>query len=204
MVLTLHHIKNTRSVRPLWLMEELGLDYVLVNEGPHVGALDKQAYREKNPLGKLPCFFDGDHRITESTAIIEYIANVYGGEKLVRKPGDDDYADYLQYLHFGEAGMGIYISMLVAHTVVLPEPLRDPKMAAWAKGEISNCVDYLEGALGDRDYFLGEFSLADISIAYVLFLLKITRNAGIFGDGISAYFKRISARDGWQKMSAIS
>ena len=68
------------------------------------GRLKEPDYLKLNPLGKTPVFFDGEKRMIESTAIIEYIANVHGNGALTRKPVDDDYADYLQWLHFGEAG----------------------------------------------------------------------------------------------------
>ncbi len=201
--LTLHHIKNTRSLRPLWLMEELGIEYTLVNEGETILNLDKQAFRQKNPVGKMPAFFDGDQGIFESVAIIEYIANKYGGEHLVRKPGDDEYGAYLQYLHFGEAGMGGYMSLVLGHTFLLPEKHRNEKVAAWALGEMNNAISYLDEEIKGKDYFLGSFSLVDISIAYMLFLMKISRNSGEFGPNIKTYFDRIKKREAWIKATSL-
>lgn len=203
MSLILHHIKNTRSLRPLWLLEEMGLEYTLVNEGANIGELDKTAFRSLNPMGKMPVFFDGDKRVAESVAICHYIADSYGGDAFTRKPGDADFHRYLQLLHFGEGGMGGYTNMLIGHTALLPEAHRNEAIASWARAEIKNCLAYLEGELGDRDYFLGTFSLCDIAISYCLFLLKITRNAEDFGPGLKAYFDRIKARDAWQKACSL-
>ena len=202
MSLTLHHIKNTRSLRPLWLLEELGLDYRLVDEGPTTAALKRPDFRAINPLGKIPCFFDGDQWMTESVAILQFIADRHGGAALTRKPDHHDYARYLQLLFFGEAGMGGYTNMLIAHTALLPEAHRNPQIAKWAKGEMATCLDYLDGELGDQEHFLGEFSLVDISITYILFLMKITRNADGFSDRLAAYFKRTTAREAWRTASS--
>ncbi|MEL6212237.1 MAG: glutathione S-transferase family protein [Pseudomonadota bacterium] len=202
MALKLIHFPNTRSLRVVWAIEELGLDAEIDTRVFDRPSLKEPEYLALNPLGKTPVFFDGDKRLIESTAIIQYLADVYGGGALSRKPGDDDYGEFLQWLHFGEAGMGGYVNMLIAQTALLPEDQRIPSMKVWAEKETANCLAFLEGALEDREYLLGAFSLADISVAYLLFLIKITRNGGLFGDGVRAYFKRITDRKGWQKAMA--
>ncbi len=202
MALKLIHFPNTRSLRVVWAIEELGLDAEIDTRVFDRPSLKEPEYLALNPLGKTPVFFDGDKRLIESTAIIQYLADVYGGGALSRKPGDDDYGEFLQWLHFGEAGMGGYVNMLIAQTALLPEDQRIPSMKVWAEKETANCLAFLEGALQDREYLLGAFSLADISVAYLLFLIKITRNGGLFGDGVRAYFKRITDREGWQKAMA--
>ena len=201
MTLTLHHIKHTRSLRPLWLLEEMGLDYELVIEGANIGEIDKTRYRAKNPLAKMPVLFDGKTRVMESVATLQYLADVHGGDQFIRKPGDADYGDFLQLLHFGEGGMGGYTSMLLGHTLLLPEKLRSAKMAAWARGELANCMEYLEGEIRG-DYLLGDFTIADISVAYILYLLKISRNADSFGNQTAEYFRRVTARDAWVRASS--
>ena len=196
MTITLHHIPMTRSLRPLWLMEELGVEFTLVKEGNHIGELDKKAYRHKNPMAKMPVMYDGDIRLMESLACVEYVAQKYAGDHLMRRPDEDDYSRYLQLFHFGEAGLGGYISLLLGHTVLLPEEHRDPKLAKWAQREINFGLDYLETEV-DGDYLLGDFSLCDISVAYILFLLKISRNAEGMGPNITEYFNRVKNRDAW-------
>lgn len=202
MALVLHHIKNTRSLRPLWLLEELSLDYTLIDEGPTTQSLKTPAYLAINPLGKIPCFFDEETRITESLAIIQYIADRYEGGALTKSTNDTDYGRYLQLLFFGEAGMGGTANMLIMHTALLPEQHRNPQIAKWAKSEMANYLSYLDDELGKRDYFLDDFSLVDISITYILFLLKITKNADDFSDSLAAYFKRTTNRPAWRAACA--
>ena len=203
MTLTLHHFPQSRSLRVVWALEETGVDAEIITRALDRSYLKSADFKALNPLSKVPVFFDGDQRIVESNAIIEYIANKYGEGRLTRKPSDDDYGAYLQWLHFGEAGMGGYVNMLIAQTALLPEDQRIPAMKVWAERETQNCLSFIEANLGDKDYLLGAFSLADISVVYLLFLLKITRNGGLLGEKTNAYFKRATAREAWVKACSL-
>lgn len=204
MSLKLIHFPQTRSLRVVWTLFELGVDADIETRVFDRAALKKPEYRALNPLGKTPVFFDGDQRMIESTAIIQYIADEYGDGRLSRKPGDDDYGPFLQWLHFGEAGMGGYVNQLIGQTMLLPEDQRIPAMAQWAKIETKNCLDFIEQSLGDKDYLLGDFSLADIAVVYLLFLIKVTKNGDLMGEKTNAYFKRATAREAWAKASALA
>ena len=199
MTLKLIHFPQSRSLRVLWTLYELGVDAEIDARPFDLSQLKERNYRLLNPLGKAPVFFDGDKRVVESVAIMEYIANKYAGGQLTRNPEDDDYAEYLQWLHFGEAGMGGYVNMLIAQTALLPEDRRIPAMKLWAEKEVKNCLNFLEQNLGEDGYILGDFSLADISLIYPLFLIKITRNGGLLGEKTNAYFKRATGRDAWKR-----
>lgn len=204
MTLKLIHFPQSRSLRVVWALEELGVEAEI-----ETCLLDRQylkspEYKTLNPLGKTPVFFDGDHRIVESIAIIEYIANKYADGRLTRKADDDDFGAYLQWLNFGEAGMGGYVNMLIAQTALLPEDQRIPAMKVWAVKETENCLSFIEQSLGDNDYLLQDFSLADISVVYLLFLIKITRNGDMLGEKTNAYFKRATARVAWKKSCALA
>lgn len=203
MSLKLYHFPPSRSVRVAWAIHELGLDAEIITAPMNHAALREPAYLKLNPLGKTPVIFEDDKPIIESIAIIEYLANRYGNGQLTRNSTDSDYADYLQWLHFGEAGMGSYVNMLVAHTAILPEHQRDPGMAAWAKKETAKTLAFIENHLGEDGYLLSDFSLGDISVAYLLFLIKITGNGDLLPPKTAAYFKRIAQRPAWKKASAM-
>ena len=147
--------------------------------------------------------FDGDERMVESIAMLEYISNKYAGGRLSRKPEDKDYGQYLQWLHFGEAGMGGYVNMLVAQTALLPEEQRIPAMKKWAVHEVKKFLGFIEDGLGEDGYLLDEFSLADIAVGYPLFLIKITRNGDLLPPKTASYFNRLRERPAWKKASDI-
>jgi glutathione S-transferase len=203
MSLKLYHFPMTRSLRVLWALYELGIDAEIETRPFDRAKLKEPEYLVLNPLGKTPVFFDGDKRIIESIAIIEYLANKYGDGRLTRGPQDADYADYLQWLHFGEAGMGGYVNQLIGHTMLLPEDQRIPAMAKWGMHEARGCLNFIENHLQEDGYLLGEFSLADIAVGYLLFLIKVTRNGELLGPKTSAYFGRLTDRDAWKKASSL-
>lgn len=203
MALKLIHFPQSRSLRVLWALYELGIEAEVDVRPFGLDQLKTPEYRRLNPLGKTPVFLDGDKPIVESVAIVEYIANKYTDGKLTRSPKDDDYADYLQWMYFGEAGMGGYVNMLIAQTALLPEEHRIPAMKVWAEKETKNCLNFVEQHLSDDGFLLDDFSLADISLAYLLYLIKITRNGALLDKKTNAYFKRVTAREAWQKASTM-
>jgi len=182
MSLKLIHFPKSRSLRILWALEELGVKADVETREFDRPSLKSTEYLALNPLGKTPVFFDGDQRMVESTAIMQYISDKYADGRLSRTSSDPDYSDYLQWLHFGEGGMGGYVNMLIGQTVLLPEERRIPAMKVWSEGETKNCLNFIEQSLDQDGYLLGEFSLADISVGYSLFLLKVTRNAAMLGE----------------------
>ena len=99
-MLTLYHCADARSFRPLWAMEELGLTYQLrmLPFPPRFLARD---YLAINPLGTVPTLIDDDQRMTESAAIIQYLAARHGRGKLDVAADDARYGAYLNWLHFG-------------------------------------------------------------------------------------------------------
>lgn len=80
-MLALHHCSDTRSFRPLWMLEEMELRYELrmLPFPPRVAAPD---YLASNPLGTVPLLEDGDVRMTESAAICQYLVTRHGPTKL--------------------------------------------------------------------------------------------------------------------------
>ena len=82
-MLTVHHLNNSRSFRIVWLCEELGLDYKLVQH-----TRDKETLRAPDslkkihPLGKAPVIEHDGQTIAETDAIIHYICNKIAGGRL--------------------------------------------------------------------------------------------------------------------------
>ena len=71
-MLTLHFAPNSRAGRIVWLFEELGLEYDLNRMDFHPKDLKSDAHRARHPLGRVPVLDDGDVRMWESGAIVEY------------------------------------------------------------------------------------------------------------------------------------
>jgi len=81
-MLTLHHLNDSRSQRILWLLEELGLPYEMKHyQRDATTRLAPPELTAVHPLGKSPVITDGDVKIAESGAIVDYIIRRYGQEK---------------------------------------------------------------------------------------------------------------------------
>ena len=76
MTMTLWHCKDARSLRALWVLEEMGLDYDL-ELLPFPPRAHRKDYFDVNPLGTVPFLRDGATGLTESAAICQYLAEKY-------------------------------------------------------------------------------------------------------------------------------
>ncbi|MEM9810096.1 MAG: glutathione S-transferase family protein [Pseudomonadota bacterium] len=198
MTLTIYHARFTRSVRVRWLCEEMNLTYTLKQIENNPEALTADDYTSINPSQKIPAIDDDGLLLFESTAIMQYLLTKPGGETLAPSADDPLYGPYLQWLHYGEAGMGMYVTLALAHKTLLPKDKRIEAMAAYGERESQRCFNVLAGPLSSHDYLLPTgFSAADISVAYMLLLAKF---AGIFKNDpqpVRDYFDRCREREGW-------
>jgi len=75
---TVHHLKNSRSQRILWLLEEMGVDYDIKRYGrDKETSLAPPELQDIHPLGKAPVITDDGVTVAESGAIVEYLVNKY-------------------------------------------------------------------------------------------------------------------------------
>ena len=134
MALKLWHCAGSRSIRPLWTMEEMGLDYELeVMQFPprflHAG------YTDINPIGTVPFFTDdaggADSMIqmTESAGISQYLVDRYGPTSLAVGVNEPGYGDYLNWLHRSDATLTFPQTLVLRYTILEPEATRLPKVA---------------------------------------------------------------------------
>ena len=93
-MIKLYYAPRTRSIRVLWLLEELGLPYDL--EPVEFLPPAKNFFAQQTPLRKLPTIEDGDVVMCESGAILEYILERYGEGRLAPPVGSPARAAYLQ------------------------------------------------------------------------------------------------------------
>jgi glutathione S-transferase len=173
-MIVVHHLNDSRSQRILWLLEELGLPYEIHRHQRDAATrLAPPALIDVHPLGKSPVITDDGRTIHESGAIIDFIVRRYGGGRLQPRPGTDDYETYVQWLHYAE-GSAMLPLMLFMYTSRLGEaaaPLQ-PRI----ESEIANHLGYVDAALADREWLLGEdFTAADIQMSFV------GEVAGVFG-----------------------
>lgn len=203
--LTLFHAPRTRSIRVRWILEEMGLPYTLNTVQFATRPAGDESYALIHPLRKVPALKDGDEVVLDSIAIMQYLLGRYGPSPLDVTAGETDFGRFLHWLHFGESGMIMPVSLLLAHTHLLPEDKRDANLARWAQYETGKLLSFAaEHGIGDREFIAGErFTAADISMTYMFYLLKLIRQFGDAPENLKTYFNRMTSRPGWEIASSL-
>ena len=193
-MLTLHFAPNSRAGRIVWLLEELELDYDINKMAFHPQDLKSDEHRARHPLGRVPVLDDGDVRLFESGAIVEYVLARHKNGGLRPAEAAAEFPDYLQWFHYCEGMVMPPVNTIVVQTVLLPLDRRDETALAQAKRLLSKALEPVNEALEGRDYLIGEFSAADIMLGHACFM---SNRLGCVGDDmphLKAYVERIASR----------
>ncbi len=199
----IYHVKGTRSVRVIWLCEELGVPCEVETVDFSPAFRSTPAWRAKSPTGKVPVLEDGDLTMFESGAMVQHVLGRYGDGRLQPPAGSAESALHLQWSWFAEATFARPLGDIVHHTVYKPEAERIPAVVVDARGRALTCLGAVNGAVEGKAFLLGdEFTAADIMMGYTLMLAKRVNVLESDHPHASAYFERLSARPGYQKAMA--
>lgn len=184
---------NTRDLRVLWAAEEMALPYEIVGMDHPNHDLDAPSYRALNPFGQIPAIDDDGVVVTESGAILLYLARKTG--KLM----PPDLAGEAQVLRWCVAALNTielpvlaqwFIDLNGAQGTQPSQALND-----WAKMRLHQ----LDAWLANRQFIATDaFTVADILMAHVLSagtdpaLLKPCPH-------LLAYQTRCTERPAWKK-----
>ena len=204
--LKLYHCKGARSLRPLWMLEELGLAYEL-HTLPFPPRVLQKDYLAVNPLGTVPCFFDGDMRMTESSAICHYLAEKYGerqGKPALHVRGDEpDYGRYLNWLYFSDATLTFPQTIVLRYTRLEPEERRLPQAASDYQRWFYGRLRAVDAAVKEQEYLVANrFTAADIAIGFALHLATLIGIDQDFPPAVRAYLERLTAREAFKRADA--
>jgi glutathione S-transferase len=204
--LKLYHCKGARSLRPLWMLEELGLPYEL-HMLPFPPRVLAKEYLSVNPLGTIPCFFDGDMRMTESPAICHYLGEKYAAAQskadLHVPASDPDWGRYLNWLYFSDATLTFPQTLVLRYTQLEPPERRLPQAAEDYRKWFYGRLRAVDAALQQSDYLVkNRFTAADIAIGYALYLATTLGIDGDFPPAVRAYRDRLTSRDAFKRADA--
>ena len=197
-MLTLHFAPNSRAGRIVWLLEELELAYDINKMAFHPQDLKSDAHRARHPLGRVPVLDDGDIRIFESGAIVEYVLARHKNGGLKPAEAASEFPEYLQWFHYCEGMVMPPVNTIVVQTVLLPPDRQDETALAQAKRLLSKALQPVNAALEGRDYLIGDFSAADIMLGHACFM---SNRLGCVGDDmphLKAYVERIANRSAFK------
>ncbi len=192
----LYWAPRTRSLRVLWLLEEIGAPYERVLVDLKNGGQHTPAYHAVNPMEKVPALQDGEACVAESGAVIAYLAEKFPQAGLAPAIGDPTRGRYLQWLFFSGSCVEASITQKYAN-VQLPEV-----SAGW--GSFDKVFNVLSETLAAGPYILGEkFSAADVLIAsdlhFVVNVFKMLAPRPEF----TAYLERCQSRPAFQRALKI-
>lgn len=200
-MVTLWHCADARSFRALWALEELSLPYEL-KLLPFPPRVLSPEYLQVNPLGTIPFFVDGATRMTESSAIVQYLAVKHGGP-LVVEPADPAYGAWLNWLYLGEATLTFPQTLVLRYTRLEPKERRNPQVAEDYARWFMARLRAVDAALQDAEHLCaGRFTAADISVGYALLLAETLGLSERFSPTVAAYWARLQARDGFKRAKA--
>ena len=197
----LYHCRDGRSFRPLWAIEELGLDVDLrvLPFPPRVAAPE---YLEENPLGTIPLLIDGETRMRESVMIGHYLA-VKAGSDLAVAPGEPEYGRYLDMLTYGETTLTWPQAVALLYSLFAAEPDRLPRVVDDMRTRLATVFADLDRLLGTREWIAADrFTMADVSIAYAIRLSAYVDAFEPLSDRVKAYFARAAARPAYRAAEA--
>lgn len=211
-MITLHHLEQSRSLRILWALEELGVEYQVKHYQRLKTMAAPPSLKAVHPLGKAPILTDDDLTIAESAVILDYLQSHYDADHRFKPKDAKDVVQYHYWMHYAEGSLMPYLVMtLVLDSVskrvpFIVRPLSN-KIVDGVKGEFLNPrlaehVAYLEDYLSKHDYFAGDFSFADVQMSFPLMAIQ-ERTHGDYPH-IQKFVDRLKQRPAYIRAKAKS
>ena len=206
-MITLHYLQCSRSFRILWALEELGMDYQVEYYQRTSSYAAPENLKNIHPLGKAPILVDNEEVIVESAVILDYLQQQYDGQQKFKPEQAKAQRQYSYWMHYAEGSlMPLLVMTLVMNNVSkhvpwvirpIAEKVTDGVKAGFVRPRIKEHMLYLEQYLGEHDYFAGDFSFADIQMAFPLIAIQ-KRLHGKYPN-IQAFVHRVQQRSAFQR-----
>ena len=210
-MIEVHHLEHSRSIRVVWLLEELAAPYKLIHyKRDPKSMLAPPALREIYPIGKSPIIRDGALVLAESGAILEYINETYGAGKLAPARSSPDYWTHLYWLHYAE---GSAMPPLITRLIFQLLPGRSPALMrpfvraisrrvtkTYLDREIAMHVRHWEQRLQSSPWFGGQnIGIADMQMAYVIEAADKRIGISANNKAIAGFLEKVRALPAYRK-----
>jgi glutathione S-transferase len=165
---------RSRAMRCLWMLEEVGEPYQLIEKSTRANDLQSAEYLRLNPNARIPALVDGEVVLWESMAINLYLAQKYEGP--MHCAGPEVLGLSAQWSFWAVLEIEALLLDLLQHRAVLPEFARDASYAERDELLLRKPLGILNDALAGREYLVGNsFTVADLNVASILAWGKIAR-----------------------------
>ena len=189
----LYEFAPTRSIRVRWTLQELGVEFEAVTVNLIAGEHRRPEFLKINPAGKLPVLVDGDTVLTESIAIVTYLAEKYPEKKLIPTKLSQK-AQVYRWLLFAATELEQPLWRIARHTNLYPEAKRLPADVVLAREDFLPMAAVLDEHMQGRDFLVGDSAtVADFVTAYTLDWADMVQLLDDF-PGLRSYMERMYAR----------
>jgi glutathione S-transferase len=192
----LYFVPRTRSTRPRWMLEELGVPHELIRLDPNKGETRSDEHTNRHPLQHVPVLETRDGSIFESAAIVLHLADLHPEKKLLGPVGSQARALAYQWLFFAMTELE---PPCIELTLLKKAGKLESAEATSVREKFSLAIRPLERRFSSGDYLIGDdFSAGDVVVGAVLSWANML---GLVADApnISAYLERIKARPAFKK-----
>lgn len=192
-MMKLYGFGPTRSLRAVWGLKELGAEFEFIPVNLQAGEHRRPDFLAVNPAGKVPVLIDGDLVITESAAIVLYLAEKYP-EKGLMPVGLEQRAQVYRWVLFAMTELEQPLWRIAKHTFLLPENKRLPQDVDLAREDFAAMAAVLERHMNGRQFIVGDrITVADCVTAYLMDWANEQQLLDGFAN-LKAYLKRMYAR----------
>ncbi|MGP9788450.1 glutathione S-transferase family protein [Roseinatronobacter sp. NSM] len=195
-MIRLWHVAQSRSLRVVWMLEEMGAQYDLIACSFFDRSLRGADHLARSPAGRVPALEVDGQVMCESGAILLYLAECRAPHLRVPE-GAAGRAAFLQGVHYAET-LGAHLANLTQHHIVLREDaMRSPTVMRLEAMRLENALR----AIGPG-WVAGEFSVADIALGYSVWMARrfvvLPADAAVYADLVHARpaFQRALVKDG--------
>lgn len=162
----LYEFSFTRSIRARWTLQELGVDFESINVNLFAGDAQRPEFLQLNPAAKLPVLVDGDFVLTESAAIVLYLAEKYGKFLPTDAQGR---AEVNKWLLFTVTELEQPLWRIAKHRNLYPEAQRLAADIPLASEDFRRMATVAEKHMQGRTFVVGDsVTVADFVLAYTL------------------------------------
>ena len=200
-MIRLHHVPLARSLRVLWLLEELVLDYELRYYSIRDGSMRSPEFLTLSPAGRVPVLEHQGAVWVESAAIVQMLCETYPDAGLMPGPGHPERARFLEMLSLSET-VGCLLENLNLNQVFLRPPARpSPTVVKLLNARLRAALAAMESRLEGEHLLPSGFSAADIMFAYGFELARYYVDLDAY-PRLMAYWDRLRARPAYRRAKA--
>jgi glutathione S-transferase len=164
----LYEFAPTRSIRVRWTLQEIGVPFESASIDMRFNEHRSAEFLKINPAAKLPVLVDDDLVLTESIAIVLYLAEKYR-EKQLLPVNPNERAQVYRWLLFAATELEQPLWRISKHTALYPKNRRLMADTALAREDFAPMARVLEEHLATRTFVVGEaVTVADFVLAYTL------------------------------------